>query len=96
VLNHEDAVGSRGDRCAGHDFDGLAGFESRTGPDFSRAELADYEDGRREILGAASETIACRTRKGRLVAVGNDGRGKRAAEAAQEVYGFGAASLRAE
>jgi len=77
VFEHDYAVGSFGDGCAGHDLPcGLVG----KGASGSLACVSGSSDGKSEVRGgfggAAGIAIACRAREWGLIFVGAERRGK--------------------
>ena len=74
MLQHDDAVGSGGDRCAGHDFPGFA-LGQRADRDFTgvRGARDGERDARGGLSGAARVSVAGGAGERRLIIVSGNG-----------------------
>ena len=89
MFDHNDAVGTGGNGCSGHDLDGFACGKRRAFPYIACLQLAN--DAKRScgaevwiyVSGAAGKSVARGAWKWRLVAVGENGFGQDAMEGSE-------------
>ena len=87
VLDHDDGIGARGDRSAGHNLDCFVGTDDAR-ETVAGADFADDAEAPGKVGGAKGESVADGAGESGGVAVGGDGLGENASGAIGKPHGF--------